>query len=131
MTAPLNSISVLVVDDVSLMRELLIETLEPLGCQVIGEAENGVEAISKIRQLNPDMVFLDIDMPKINGIEVLEEIKKEKLNPFSVIVSSESSFQNLKLAMSNNAKGFIVKPYSPEKIRQVIQKFKDQQHVDL
>ncbi|NRY44716.1 chemotaxis response regulator CheB [Clostridium beijerinckii] len=67
---------VLIVDDAVYMRLSLREILERNGFEVIGDAENGIEAIDKYKMLSPDIVTMDITMPEMDGIQALEEIKK-------------------------------------------------------
>ena len=72
--ATYSTLRVLIVDDIALMRELLRELLEPLGC-VIAEAVDGVEALAMVASFKPDLVLLDIMMPDMHGIEVCERIR--------------------------------------------------------
>lgn len=67
---------VLIVDDAVYMRLSLREILERNGFEVIGDAENGIEAIDKYKMLSPDIVTMDITMPEMDGVQALVEIKK-------------------------------------------------------
>lgn len=116
--------TVMVVDDEPLMRKLLKSVLEKLDCNVKYEASSGKEAISFLHgNASPDIVFLDIEMPDIDGLEVLNIIKQEKIPTFVVMVSAHSTFENVQAAMGSGADGFVVKPYSDKKISQVIAKY--------
>ena len=73
------NIKVMLADDHVLMREGIIQLLEFDGSiEVIGEASDGEECLQKLEKVKPDVLLLDINMPKLNGIEVLEEIKRKK-----------------------------------------------------
>jgi two-component system chemotaxis response regulator CheY len=122
-----NKYRVLIADDVEEMRELLKATIEPLGCSVDAEAEDGMEALRFIVTIQPDIVFLDINMPVKSGLDVLAEIKTMDLNVFPVIVSGHSTVSNVQEAIQLGARGFVVKPYSTEKIQQILEKFDSDQ----
>lgn len=111
----------LVVDDFIGMRNMLKLILKNAGYEVIGEAEDGVEAIEKFKKLSPDFVTLDITMPKKNGIETLKELMKIN-NDVKVIIVSAISEKNLVLeAIELGAKHYILKPLKPEKVMSVIE----------
>ena len=67
---------ILIVDDAAFMRMMLKDIFTKNGYEVVGEAENGLKAIEKYKELNPDIVTLDITMPELDGIGALKEIKK-------------------------------------------------------
>jgi DNA-binding NarL/FixJ family response regulator len=67
--------TILVVDDSELQRLILKDALEAYPCRVVGEAENGAEAVRLAAELSPDIVFLDIEMPGTTGVEALRAIK--------------------------------------------------------
>ena len=84
----MDKIKVLIADDHRVVREGLIKILE--GCndiEVAGEASNGLEALRKFSELNPDVVLLDISMPNLNGLEVCRRMLKEKASAKIVILS--------------------------------------------
>ena len=122
-----NKYRVLIADDVEEMRELLKATIEPLGCSVDAEAEDGMEALRLIVTIQPDIVFLDINMPVKSGLDVLAEMKTMDLKVFPVIVSGHSTVSNVQEAIQLGARGFVVKPYSTEKIQQILEKFESDQ----
>ncbi|MGB9866950.1 MAG: response regulator [Bacillota bacterium] len=107
---------ILVVDDTAFMRLTLKNLLTKNGFQVVGEAENGEEAIKKFIELKPDVVTMDITMPKMDGIAALKEILK--LDPKAkVIVCSAMGQKPLVLeALGAGAKDFIVKPFQPDRV---------------
>lgn len=105
---------VLIVDDASFMRLTLRRILEGNGFEVVGDAANGVEAISKYSILKPDIVTMDITMPVMDGVEALIEIKKQYPNAKVVMISALGQESWVKKAVINGAKGFVVKPYKEE-----------------
>lgn len=114
----------LVADDEELMRELLKSVLVKQQCNVTHAVENGAEVLVFLEQnALPNLVFLDIDMPVMDGLSALRNIREKKLDVFCVMVSAHSTFENVKKAMSQGADGFLVKPYTEEKIRQVLGKY--------
>lgn len=119
----IGTLSYLIVDDVSSVREFLRQTLVHLGVSDIYEASNGEAAVQSFKQNRPDVVFLDIELPDMDGQSILKQIKVAKENAFVVMVSAHSSVDNVKTAISNGASGFIVKPFSPKKITSVLKKY--------
>ncbi|OCA97194.1 response regulator [Clostridium beijerinckii] len=109
---------VLIVDDAVYMRLSLREILERNGFEVIGDAENGIEAIDKYKMLSPDIVTMamDITMPEMDGIQALEEIKKIDSNAKVVMISAMGQEYIVRESIMNGAKGFIVKPFKEENV---------------
>lgn len=108
-----GGIKVLVVDDTLLYRLLVKEAVEKLpGYKVVGMAENGKVALEKIETLNPDLVLLDIEMPVMNGLELLDALKKTQHKPTVLVISSITK-QGGKVALQAMDKGaadFLTKP---------------------
>jgi two-component system chemotaxis response regulator CheY len=107
---------VLIVDDAAFMRMSIRNILEKNGYQVAGEAENGMVAVSKYKELKPDIVTMDITMPDMSGLEALKLIMK--LDPEAkVIMLSAMGQQGMVMdAIVAGAKSFIVKPFKEEHI---------------
>jgi DNA-binding NarL/FixJ family response regulator len=104
------SIRVLVVDDMELFRRFIVSTLRARPeLQVIGEASDGLEAVQKAQELQPDLILLDIGLPKLNGMEAARQIRS--LSPKSKIlfVSQECSADVVQHAFSLGACGYVVK----------------------
>ncbi|MCE7793614.1 response regulator [Salipaludibacillus sp. CUR1] len=122
----LKELSVLVCDDTELVRTQLRETLASIGVQTIIEAKDGSEAVSLCRELNPDLVFMDIIMPNKDGIAALKEIVQ--INPgIKVIMTSSCSQQShLRKALYLGAYTFIQKPISEIVIRDILYKYLDE-----
>ncbi|OPZ85285.1 MAG: Chemotaxis protein CheY [Firmicutes bacterium ADurb.Bin419] len=105
---------VLVADDAAFMRTSLRMMLERNGFEVVGEAENGLVAVSKYKEMNPDIVTMDITMPLCDGIKAVQMIKEFDPNAKIVMISSMGQECFVKEAIVSGAKGFIVKPFKEE-----------------
>lgn len=104
------SIRVMLADDHGLMREGIKQLLEFDGSiEVIAEARDGEECLSKLKDFNPQVLLLDINMPKLNGIEVLEEIKHQKLNVKVLILTVHNEVDYLLRAVDIGVEGYILK----------------------
>jgi len=122
-----SEISVLIVDDVSNMRSLLASSLRSLDITNILEASSSLDAIEIYQNKKSDIIFLDLQMPKVDGFEALKQIREINNNAFIVIVSGENSIINVKKAIQLGANGFIVKPYKLGKIQEMIEKLNTHQ----
>ncbi|OUJ18213.1 Chemotaxis response regulator containing a CheY-like and methylesterase domain [Methanonatronarchaeum thermophilum] len=101
----------LITDDSRFMREVLKNILEKGGVDVVGTAENGLDAVEKVERLKPDVVTMDIEMPKMGGLEAIESIMDR--HPTPILVISSHSTENAKLTMEALDRGaidFFVKP---------------------
>lgn len=116
----IRELKILICDDSLIIRRTLRDILDEIGCKKIYEAVNGVDAIEKYKEIDPDLVFMDIIMPKKSGVEALVEIKKfdEKANV--VVVSSALTQKYVKAAISAGASEFIQKPISIYQIQKII-----------
>ncbi len=110
------------VDDSSFLRNSLKKILEDHGYEVVGAAGNGLEAITKYKELKPDLVTMDIIMPQMNGLEALKLLKAVDPNACVVIVSSMSAKQSVTDCIQAGAKNYILKPFEAQKVIAVIQK---------
>lgn len=104
----------LVVDDFSTMRRIVRNLLKESGYTEADEAEDGVAALQKLRNSSFDFVVSDINMPNMNGFQLLAEIKKdEKLKHIPVLmVTAEARKEDIVLAAQQGAAGYIVKPFT-------------------
>ncbi len=112
---------VMLADDHVLMREGIKHLLEFDGSiEVIEEASNGIECLEKLKNCCPDILLLDINMPDMNGIEVLEEIKKSK-NPIKVLILTvHSEVEYLVKAIDIGANGYILKDSGSTELKHAI-----------
>jgi len=102
--------SVVVVDDDSMMREMLKLMLRSESYSVIGEASNGQDAIALCERVTPTLVLLDINMPKMDGLQALEEIRKVSPESIVLMVSADATMDRVVEAIKKGAAGFVVKP---------------------
>ncbi|MBU2478028.1 MAG: response regulator [Gammaproteobacteria bacterium] len=107
---------VIVADDEMMMRQVLKVILTEGGFEIVAEATNGLEVISKCQQLKPDLLCLDINMPKKNGIEALQELRESLPNLQVVMISGDASTDKVKEAISLGARGFILKPFNAQQV---------------
>ena len=113
---------ILVVDDSSFLRNSLKKILEKYGYAVVGMAENGVQTITKYKELKPDLVTLDIIMPQMNGLNTLKLLRSVDPNACVVMVSSMSSKESVTDCIQAGAKNYILKPFEEGKVIEVIRK---------
>lgn len=113
---------VLIVDDAIIMRMKIKLTLEEVGYEVVGEAENGLDGVAQFVKLRPDLVTLDITMPVLSGIKALKEIKRIDKDARVLMLSAMGQEVFVKEAMLAGAKMFIVKPFSKEKLIETVEK---------
>lgn len=103
------SVRTLVVEDHPLFIQFLCSELEKNGCQIIAQAADGLDAVKKAEELKPDLILLDLGLPKLNGIEVLRRV--HKLSPESkiLVVSQDSSSEIVQAALRLGANGYLLK----------------------
>ncbi len=113
---------ILIIDDAAFMRTMLKDILTKGGYEVVGEAESGTTAIDKFKELQPDLVTMDITMPEMDGISAVKEIKK--VNPNAVIIMCSAMGQQAMVidAIQAGAKDFVVKPFQPDRVLDAVKK---------
>jgi len=114
---------VLLVDDVAVARDLMRAMLRNLDITQLLDAGNGLDAISLFRRERPDIVFLDINMPGMDGLQVLHHMLADNPEAFIVINSAESTSKNVRAALELGAKDFIVKPFNMEKVQTILDNY--------
>ncbi|HHX95896.1 MAG TPA: response regulator [Clostridia bacterium] len=114
--------TILIVDDAAFMRMMLKEILTKNGYEVVGEAEDGMSAIDKYQDLNPDLVTMDITMPNMDGITAVREIKKLDVKAKIVMCSAMGQQTMVIDAIQAGAHDFIVKPFQPARVIEAVQK---------
>jgi DNA-binding NarL/FixJ family response regulator len=107
---------VLIVDDHPLTRDALAALLAQHGFDVVGEAEDGAQAIEVARTLQPDLVLLDLTMPGINGLQALPELREAAPGCEVVMVTASVAEENLLAAIRAGAAGYLLKTEPPERI---------------
>ena len=114
--------SVLIADDAAFMRMMLKNVLTEAGYEVVGEAENGAVAVSKYRELNPDLTTMDITMPEMDGLAALKEIRSADPGARVVMCSAMGQQSMVIESIQAGAKDFIVKPFQPDRVLEAVQK---------
>jgi len=113
---------VLIADDASFMRQMIRDIIEPEGFEVVGEASDGVEVVDKFKELHPDMVMMDIVMPKRSGIDAVKGIVAMDPSARVVMCSALGQETLVMEAIQAGAKDFIVKPFKPESVVTTLRK---------
>ena len=123
-----SDLKFLVVDDFSTMRRIVRGLLKEMGCVNVEEAEDGVAALQLLRASRFDFIVSDINMPNMNGFDLLKAIKAdENLKRIPVLmVTAEARKEDILLAAQSGAAGYVVKPFTKatleEKVTKILQK---------
>ena len=123
-----SDLKFLVVDDFSTMRRIVRGLLKEMGCNNVEEAEDGVVALQMIKTNRYDFVISDINMPNMNGFDLLKALKAEdSLKHIPVLmVTAEARKEDILLAAQSGAAGYVVKPFTKatleEKVTKILQK---------
>ncbi|MBI2209104.1 MAG: sigma-54-dependent Fis family transcriptional regulator, partial [Deltaproteobacteria bacterium] len=113
--------TILVVDDDPDIREVVKDRLESLGCRVLAAA-NGKEGLELLEKQSPQLVLLDIEMPDMNGLDVLKQIRAGGNEATVVMITAYGSIERAVQAMKQGAYDFIPKPFEPEQIALTVEK---------
>ena len=128
MSSPPSDLKFLIVDDFSTMRRIVRGLLKEMGCQYADEAVDGVVALNMLRSAHYDFVVSDINMPNMNGFDLLKAVKgDDSLRHLPVLmVTAEARKEDILLAAQSGAAGYIVKPFTKatleEKVQKILQK---------
>lgn len=117
--------TVLVVDDLAFVRTTLTDILTDSGYQVIAQAADGIEAVEKWKQFRPDLVTMDVVMPRLNGVDATKEIMKLDRNSTVVMISSMDQVHLVMEAIQVGAKDYIQKPFSAKDVISVLDRALD------
>lgn len=114
--------NILISDDAAFMRMMIKDILTKNGFNVVGEAENGLVAVDKYKELQPDLVLMDITMPEMDGIQALKKIR-EFDSAAKVVMCSAMGQQAMVIeAIQSGAKDFIVKPFQADRVIEAVNK---------
>ena len=117
--------NILIVDDSRTSRKILKKILEDAGHTVIAEAKDGEDGYLKYKELKPELVTLDITMPKMDGIEALMLIKKYNENAEAVMITAAGQKEKMIQAVKYGASEFITKPYESDEVERIIAQILD------
>jgi two-component system chemotaxis response regulator CheY len=112
----------LVVDDALFMRKLICGVAAEAGWEVVGEAGNGLEAVTLYEQLRPDLVTMDLVMPEMGGLEALRRIRAQDPDARVVVVTALDQKQALMDSIREGAIDFIVKPFERQRVLNLLGK---------
>ncbi len=115
--------TVLISDDEEPMRMFLVGLLKHEQCNVVAVAGDGQEALRLYQRHKPDITMLDINMPKMNGVETLRKIREEDSDSFVCMISADTFPEVIREVASLKVSGFIVKPLTQNKLHQIFEKY--------
>jgi len=111
---------ILIVDDASFMRMMIKDALQKNGYDDLHEAADGLQAVEKYDEIKPDIVFMDITMPNMDGLEALRTIKGKHPGAIVVMCSAMGQESMVIEAIKTGARDFIVKPFKPDRIMKTL-----------
>ena len=118
----MSEIRTLIVDDSSVMRKIVERALRQAGLDllVVHEAASGTEGIEVLKSRKVDLILSDINMPSMDGLEFLRQIRAQQLAPGVpvVMITTESSEEHVKAAIQAGAQGYIRKPFTAEQVKE-------------
>lgn len=113
----------LVVDDTSFMRKMAADCLMQYGHIVVGEAVNGKEAVQKFKELQPEVVMMDLTMPEMNGVDAIKEIISINKEAVILVCSANNQKDLIQEALNAGAVGYLMKPFKPDYMNEIIKKY--------
>lgn len=118
----MSEVRTLIVDDSSVMRKIIERALRQAGLDplVVHEASNGIEGLSLLKAGQVDLILSDINMPSMDGLEFLRQLRTQNLAPGVpvVMITTESSEEHVKQAILSGAQGYIRKPFTAEQVKE-------------
>jgi Response regulator containing CheY-like receiver domain and AraC-type DNA-binding domain len=117
-------LSYIVVDDEYLIRQGIIKKIdsEKLSLQMVGEADDGDEALILIKEKNPDIILMDMKMPGLDGMSLLKTVHASYPEKKVIVISGYSDFEYTRCAIENNVAGYLLKPFDRNQINQLLEK---------
>lgn len=114
--------NILICDDAAFMRMMIKDILTKNGYGIAGEAENGMVAVDKYKELKPDLVLMDITMPEMDGIQALKNIKAADPGALVIMCSAMGQQAMVIESIQAGAKDFIVKPFQADRVLEAVKK---------
>lgn len=124
----MNNLRIMVVDDSSITIKKITQILEQIGHQVICFSKTGMDALALYEQYQPDIVTMDITMPDMDGITATSTIIKKFPNALIIMITAHGQEQMVIESIDAGAKGYVLKPISPDKLQEMIFKVYDKYH---
>ena len=122
---------ILIVDDSTVMRKNLYTIFNENGHEVVGEAIDGKQAVLLYSELKPDLVTMDITMPKMSGVEAVDAIVKKNKDAKIIMISAFNQKQMVFEALKNGAKHYIIKPIDPTKLMGIVNEVLEESNKDI
>ena len=113
---------ILICDDSKFLRQMMKQVLEDAGFEVVGEAETGVEAITKYQELKPDLVTMDVVMPEMSGADAVREIMQGDAEARIIMCSAMGQKQLVTDALRDGARDFVVKPFENSELVDAVER---------
>lgn len=121
-----HKIKVVLIEDDPMVQQVNKAFIEKVsGYNVIGTAANGMEGIEKVEALKPDLVILDVFMPKKDGLETIYQLRKNRTKVDVIIISAANDKETIQTMLQNGALDYIIKPFKFERIQYALERFKD------
>jgi two-component system chemotaxis response regulator CheY len=117
----MDRLNVMIVDDSAVVMQMISSLVTKLGHKVVRTARTGTEAVIAYKVCNPDVVIMDITMPEMDGITATETILKSHPDAHILVASSHAEKEVVLRARSVGAKGYLLKPFNPEKLRTTLE----------
>ena len=111
---------VMIADDDEMTRTVLRTILQRAGHVVCAEADNGTAVLDQCNRQHPDVLFLDINMPGMSGFEVPKQLRPIYPQLHVIMISASSTLENVRAAAKFGIIGFLVKPFTPEKVLEIL-----------
>lgn len=117
-------VRVMVVEDEPMIRRGIIQVLpwKELDCEIVAEAENGMDGLEKARRFEPDLVISDIKMPKMDGLSMIEKLKKENPQMEVILLTGFQEFEYAQKAITYGVSDYILKPVDQEEMTRIVGK---------
>lgn len=113
---------VLIVDDSPTMRTLIGFSLGLFDGMTYREAGNGIEALEAIARKRPDLMVVDINMPEMNGLELIEAVRRDDKTTPIVVVTTQGSDEDVRKGLQAGATEYLVKPFQPHKLQSIVER---------
>lgn len=115
-------VSILIVEDARGSRESIKDALYDPKYEVVGEAYDGVEALEKFKQLKPEIVLMDIVLPKIDGVTTIKKIMKLDSNAYIIAISALYKTEQINKVINAGAKDYLTKPFNIDELVEALEK---------
>ena len=117
-----NQTSILVIDDVEAIRTFSSLVLKRMGYEFVETADSAEVAIEKVQHVTFDLILVDINLPSMNGLELLKHLRAKSPSSKVVMCSASSSDNKIRQAIEDGAEGFLVKPVTPTSLVSLLQR---------